>query len=117
MLYGPQSPTAFCNGPTCAEVQGDWVIECLTHMRDNGYATIEASADAARAWTQHLADLAAATLLPLAESWYMGANIPGSRASCCTTPGCRCTWRSATRAPRTDTRASSSRRAARTPPP
>lgn len=77
MLYGPQSPTSFCNGPTCAEVQGDWVIECLTHVRDNGYATIEATADAARAWTQHLADLAAATLLPQAESWYMGANIPG----------------------------------------
>lgn len=77
MLYGPQSPTAFCNGPTCAEVQGDWVIDCLTHIRDNGFATIEASADAARAWTQHLADLAAATLLPQAESWYMGANVPG----------------------------------------
>ena len=27
MLYGPQSPTAFCNGPTCAELQGDWVVD------------------------------------------------------------------------------------------
>jgi hypothetical protein len=24
MLYGPQSPTAFWNGSTSAEVQGDW---------------------------------------------------------------------------------------------
>jgi cyclohexanone monooxygenase len=26
-----------------------------------------------------MADLAAGTLLPYAESWYMGANIPGKR--------------------------------------
>ena len=77
MLYGPQSPTAFCNGPTCAEVQGDWVVDCLTYMRDGGFSTIEATAEAACSWTQHLADLAAGTLLPFAESWYMGANVPG----------------------------------------
>jgi cyclohexanone monooxygenase len=77
MLYGPQSPTAFCNGPTCAELQGDWVVECLTYMRDHGLTTIEAGTDAAHTWTQHMADLAAGTLLPLADSWYMGANIPG----------------------------------------
>jgi hypothetical protein len=26
-----------------------------------------------------MAELAASTLLPFAESWYMGANIPGKR--------------------------------------
>ena len=77
ILYGPQSPTAFCNGPTCAELQGGWVVECLTYLRDHGIATIEARADAASAWTQHMAELAAGTLLPYAESWYMGANVPG----------------------------------------
>jgi cation diffusion facilitator CzcD-associated flavoprotein CzcO len=87
MLYGPQSPTAFCNGPTCAEVQGDWVIECLTFMRDHGFTTIEAGVDAARAWTQHMDDLGAGTLLPLADSWYMGANIPGKRRQLLHHPG------------------------------
>jgi cyclohexanone monooxygenase len=77
MLYGPQSPTAFCNGPTCAEVQGDWVIECLSYLRDNGITTIEAGTEAAKSWTQYMADLAAGTLLPFADSWYMGANVPG----------------------------------------
>jgi cation diffusion facilitator CzcD-associated flavoprotein CzcO len=77
MLYGPQSPTAFCNGPTCAELQGDWVADCLCYLRDNGQTRIEASPAAGASWTQHMADLAAGTLLPLAESWYMGANIPG----------------------------------------
>jgi cyclohexanone monooxygenase len=77
MLYGPQSPTSFCNGPTCAELQGDWVVDCLCHLRDNGLTRIEADAAAGQSWTQHLAELAAGTLLPLADSWYMGANIPG----------------------------------------
>jgi cation diffusion facilitator CzcD-associated flavoprotein CzcO len=77
ILYGPQSPTAFCNGPTCAELQGDWVADCLSYLRDNGLTRIEATADAGQSWTEHMADLAAGTLLPLAESWYMGANIPG----------------------------------------
>src|SRR5262249_2282249 len=77
MLYGPQSPTAFCNGPTCAELQGDWVADCLCHLRDHGLTRIAASAAAGRSWTEHMAELAARTLLPLAESWYMGANIPG----------------------------------------
>src|SRR5262249_13724836 len=77
MLYGPQSPTAFCNGPTCAELQGDWVADCLCHLRDHGLTRIAASAAARRSWPEQLAGLAARTLLPLAESWYMGANIPG----------------------------------------
>jgi cation diffusion facilitator CzcD-associated flavoprotein CzcO len=77
MLYGPQSPTAFCNGPTCAELQGDWVVDCLCYLRENGRSRISARPEAGESWTQHMADLAAATLLPLADSWYMGANIPG----------------------------------------
>jgi cation diffusion facilitator CzcD-associated flavoprotein CzcO len=37
LLYisGPQSPSAFCNGPTCAELQGDFVVACIEHMRRN----------------------------------------------------------------------------------
>jgi cation diffusion facilitator CzcD-associated flavoprotein CzcO len=77
MLYGPQSPTAFCNGPTCAELQGDWVADCLCHLRDRGLTRIEASSAAGASWTEHMAELASRTLLPLAESWYMGANVPG----------------------------------------
>src|SRR4029078_466453 len=76
-LYGPQSPTAFCNGPTCAELQGDWVADCLGHLRDRGLSRIAATRAARQAGGSHMAELASRTLLPLAESWYMGANIPG----------------------------------------
>ncbi|MGI9323648.1 MAG: flavin-containing monooxygenase [Pseudomonadales bacterium] len=77
MLYGPQSPTAFWNGPTSAEVQGDWVVDCLCWLRENDCSRIEARPEAAEAWNEHMQALANSTLLPLADSWYMGANVPG----------------------------------------
>lgn len=87
VLYGPQSPTSFCNGPTCAESQGDWVVECLEYLRARGYSRIEATAAAAAAWTQHLEEVASFTLFPHADSWYMGANIPGKRRQLLHYPG------------------------------
>jgi len=79
MLYGPQSPTAFCNGPTCAELQGDWVVECLSYLRDHRLTRLDTSDEAARDWSAHLDQVASMTLLPRADSWYMAANIPGKR--------------------------------------
>ena len=79
MLYGPQSPTTFCNGPTCAEVQGDWVIDCLCYLREHGYVRIEATHSAAQAWSIELAKVGDGLLFPQADSWYMGANIPGKK--------------------------------------
>jgi cyclohexanone monooxygenase len=77
MLYGPQSPTAFCNGPTCAEVQGEWVVDCLKYLRNRQLTRIEATEDAADHWAAYIAEVGDDTLLPQADSWYMGANIPG----------------------------------------
>ncbi len=87
MLYGPQSPTAFWNGPTSAEVQGDWVVRCLAHMREHGFSRIEATAEAAESWHEHIQDIAAGSLLPQADSWYMGANIPGKKRELLFHPG------------------------------
>ena len=78
-LYGPQSPTAFCNGPTCAELQGEWVVDCLCHMRDHGLTRIESTPKAGRAWTDHVDLVAQGTLLSKTDSWYMAANVPGKK--------------------------------------
>ena len=79
MLYGPQSATAFCNGPTCAEFQGDWVTRLLMRMRAQGHSLVETTAEMGAAWTAHLAEMAETTLFGRTDSWYMGANIPGKR--------------------------------------
>jgi len=86
-LYGPQSPSGFCNGPTCAELQGDWVVEFLKHMRDAGLSRFEATTAAEQAWNDHVEAVGAMTLFPLADSWYMGANIPGKKRQLLNYPG------------------------------
>ena len=45
--------------------------------RARGAAAVEADREAEDAWVAHVNEVAAATLLPKAASWYMGANIPG----------------------------------------
>ncbi len=77
MLYGPQSPTAFCNGPTCAELQGDWVVECLRYLNERGHRMIEATPEATETWTRQMAEEFRGSLFNAADSWYVGANIPG----------------------------------------
>jgi cation diffusion facilitator CzcD-associated flavoprotein CzcO len=76
-VYGPQSPNGFCNGPTCAEVQGDWIVRLLDHLRQGNYTRVEATVAAEEAWRAQVLALADATLFPRADSWYLGANIPG----------------------------------------
>jgi acetyl esterase/lipase len=46
-------------------------------MRDNGFDTIEPTETAEAGWVQHVNDCADITLFPTANSWYMGANVPG----------------------------------------
>jgi cation diffusion facilitator CzcD-associated flavoprotein CzcO len=79
MLYGPQSTTAFCNGPVCAEIQGDWVADFFDHLRRHDLVAFEPTAESGHAWSAYLAMIADVTLFGRTDSWYMGANIPGKR--------------------------------------
>ena len=87
MLYGPQSPAGFCNGPSCAELQGEWLITYLEYLRDNHFNRVEATRDAEKTWTKHVADIAAMTLFASTDSWYMGANVPGKPRQLLNYPG------------------------------
>ncbi|KAI8206174.1 Baeyer-Villiger monooxygenase [Colletotrichum sp. SAR 10_86] len=76
-IYGPQGPTSFCNGPTCAELQGNWIRDTLVVLREHGKTYIEPNQDAEQAWRQLVNNIGDATLLPQTQSEYMGTNIPG----------------------------------------
>ncbi|CAH0055983.1 unnamed protein product [Clonostachys solani] len=39
--YGPHGPTAFSNGPTCIEIQGDWIVEALVYHRSRANKRME----------------------------------------------------------------------------
>lgn len=66
--YGPQAPTALCNGPTCAELQGNWIADCLNYMREKNLSTIDATLEAEAAWKQDVHNFAHASLLPTTKS-------------------------------------------------
>ena len=86
-LYGPQSPSGFCNGPSCAELQGDWVLRCLSDLREKNIDRIEATEMAEAVWGQIVQGLGEMTLFPRANSWYMGANVPGKPREMLNYPG------------------------------
>jgi len=79
MLYGPQSAASFCNGPVCAELQGEWTVELLDHLRSNNLTRFDTQVEHAEQWSEVMATWAELTLFGKANSWYMGANIPGKR--------------------------------------
>ena len=55
----------------------DWIADCMTYLRERGYATIEATEPAQDEWVAHVNDIAGETLYPTCNSWYLGVNIPG----------------------------------------
>lgn len=85
--YGPQAPTGFLNGPTSAELQGECLGDCIQYMRSQGKSRIEATKEAENVWHELNNKLVEETLFPLAESWYMGANIPGKKRETLNYPG------------------------------
>lgn len=76
-LYGPQGPTAFSNGPSCVEAQGNWIISAIAKIEKEGIKSIDPTREAEEEWRRKVAELSDKTLFPKANSWYMGANIPG----------------------------------------
>jgi len=76
-VTGPGSPSVMSNMLTSIEQHVDWIAACIGHLRDRQLAAIEPQPAAEDRWTAHVADAGARTLYPDANSWYMGANIPG----------------------------------------
>ena len=77
MITGPQSPGVKSQMILACEQHVDWIADCLQHLRAKGLHRIEAEPVAEDAWVQHTNEVADGTLYPLANSWYVGANIPG----------------------------------------
>ncbi len=77
MITGPGSPSVLSNMIVSIEQHVDWIADCLVHLRDADISIIEAEQTAEDAWVEHVNTVADATLFPRANSWYVGANIPG----------------------------------------
>jgi cyclohexanone monooxygenase len=77
IITGPGSPSVLSNMIVSIEQHVDWITDAIAHMRDRGLEAIEAEKAAEDKWVAHVNEVAFATLYPQANSWYMGANIPG----------------------------------------
>jgi cyclohexanone monooxygenase len=77
IITGPGSPSVLSNMIVSIEQHVDWIADCIGYMRDRGFQAMEANKDAEDNWVDHVNEVAHTTLYPRANSWYMGANIPG----------------------------------------
>ncbi|KAI9717699.1 MAG: hypothetical protein M1828_007102 [Chrysothrix sp. TS-e1954] len=78
-LYGPQAPTAFSNGPSCVQIQAQWIAKTIKQLNEQGVDRLEATEAHEKEWTDKTHHAWDITLFPQAKSWYQGANIPGRK--------------------------------------
>jgi cyclohexanone monooxygenase len=77
VITGPGSPSVLSNMIVSIEQHVDWIADVVGYMRDRKLDTMEAEQGAEDKWVAHVNEVAYTTLYPQADSWYMGANIPG----------------------------------------
>jgi cyclohexanone monooxygenase len=77
IVTGPGSPSVKSNMVTAIEQHVEWIADCLSYLSRSGTAIIEPTPDAEENWVRHVNEVADGTLFPKANSWYVGANIPG----------------------------------------
>src|SRR5262249_13895285 len=69
--------SAFCNYTVCAESIVEWITDAIRYVREKGYSRIAPTALAEDAWVEHANEVGSHTMLSGADSWFIGANIPG----------------------------------------
>ena len=64
----------------------DWVGETMGYLRDNDFKRIAPTIGAEDAWVKHVNEDGANILRTQANSWFVGANIPGKARALLTAP-------------------------------
>jgi cation diffusion facilitator CzcD-associated flavoprotein CzcO/acetyl esterase/lipase len=77
MVTGPGSPSVLSNMMVSIEQHVEWISDTIDHLHRHDLEAIEPTETAEAAWVAHGNEFAGLTLMPLANSWYMGANVPG----------------------------------------
>jgi cation diffusion facilitator CzcD-associated flavoprotein CzcO len=77
LISGPGAPAVLANMVLHAEAHVNWIADAIAYLDDHGYAAMEPTRDAVDGWVAELARRADASLFTKANSWYLGANVPG----------------------------------------
>ena len=76
-ITGPGSPSVLSNVVVSIEQHVEWIGDHLEYLRKHDLTQAEADRSAQDAWVAHVNEVAGATLMMKAASWYLGANVPG----------------------------------------
>jgi cyclohexanone monooxygenase len=63
--------------PVAIEQHVEWITDCIDPMRRQGLRRIEARLEDEDKWVDHVNEVASFGLFHRANSWVLGANIPG----------------------------------------
>ena len=63
--------------PVSIEQHVEWISDFIEYLRERGVDVVDADPQSEVDWVQHVYDIADQTMYMLADSWYLGANIPG----------------------------------------
>ena len=76
-LDGPCANGALVSPMLLSEHQVEWVDRCIAHSGLEEGASVEPRPESEEEWMVHMNEVGKDSLLHKANSWYMGANIPG----------------------------------------
>ena len=76
-ITGPGSPSVLSNMLVSIEQHVELIMDCVQEMESRNASMVEPEEEAQTGWGAHVNEVANATLMPKAGSWYMGANVPG----------------------------------------
>jgi cyclohexanone monooxygenase len=77
IMTGPGSPSVLSNMVVSIEQHASWISAAIANANERGFTTIEATREAQDAWVEHVRAVADRTMYRFADSWYVGANVPG----------------------------------------
>ena len=77
VVTGPGSPSVLVNMIVGIEQHIDWIADCIAYLDANGRVGLQPTAEAEKDWIGEVNAAADKTLFVKANSWYLGANIPG----------------------------------------
>ncbi|MFR9804064.1 flavin-containing monooxygenase [Pseudonocardia sp. RS010] len=77
VLNGARSPSAFFSPPLLADWQSRHVLRLIQEMDARGARAIEPTVEAERDYGAFIDEIGNATVIPHAQGWWMGDNIPG----------------------------------------
>jgi cation diffusion facilitator CzcD-associated flavoprotein CzcO len=77
MISGPLSPAPYANTELVTEEHVEIIGDAIRYVLAHSHRTIEVEREAEETWSTTADAIASHTLVPKADSWLVGSNVPG----------------------------------------